>query len=92
MDLVTGLPPIKDKNAILTIMDQGCSHVAIFLPCSMNIMGPGIAQLYHDHVFRWFRLPTKIISDHDLRFTSHFSKAFMKQLGVEQNISMAFHP
>ena len=77
MDLITGLPTIRGKDAILTIVDQGCSRAAIFLPCSTTIMGAGIAQLYHDHVFRWFGLPTKIISDRDPRFTSHFGKAFM---------------
>jgi hypothetical protein len=65
MDLVTGLPPVKGKDAILTIMDLGCSHAAIFLPCSTMIMGPGIAQLYHDHIFRWFGLPTRVISNRD---------------------------
>jgi hypothetical protein len=34
----------------------------------------------------------KIISDRDPRFTSHFSKALTSRLGIEQNISMAFHP
>jgi len=63
MDLITGLPPIQGKNAILTIVDQGCSHAAIFLACDTTITGPGIAQLYLDHVYRWFRLPTKVISD-----------------------------
>jgi hypothetical protein len=91
MDLITGLPPVKGKDAILTIIDQGCSWAAIFLPCSTTITGLGIVQLYHDHVFRWFGLPTKIISDQDPRFTSHFSKAFMTQLGVKQNISTVFH-
>jgi hypothetical protein len=92
MDLITGLPPIKGKDAILTIVDQGCSRAAIFLPCSTTITGPGIAQLYHDHVFRWFGLPTKIISDRDPRFTSHFGKAFTARLGIQQNLSTAFHP
>jgi hypothetical protein len=55
-------------------------------------VGPGIAQLYHNHIFRWLGLPTKIISDRDLRFTLHFSKAFTAQLGIEQNLSMVFHP
>jgi hypothetical protein len=63
MDLITGLPPVKGKDAILTIVDQGCSHTMIFLPCSTTITGLGIAQLYHDHIYRWFRLPTKIISN-----------------------------
>jgi hypothetical protein len=56
------------------------------------IMGPGIAKLYHDHIFRWFSLPTKIISNRDPWFTSHFSKALTKKLGIEQNMSTAFHP
>jgi hypothetical protein len=92
MDLIMGLPVVRGKDAILTIMDQGCSRVAVFLPCSMMIIGPGIAQLYHDHVFWWFGLPTKIISDRDPRFTSHFSKVLTTRLGIKQNILMAFHP
>jgi RNase H-like domain found in reverse transcriptase/Integrase zinc binding domain/Chromo (CHRromatin Organisation MOdifier) domain len=92
MDLIMGLPPVKDKDTILTIVDQGCSCVAIFLPCSMTIIGVGIAKQYQDHVFWWFRLPTKIISDRDTRFTSHFSKALMAWLSIDQNLSTAFHP
>jgi hypothetical protein len=92
MDLITGLPRIQGKDVILTIVDQGCLHAAVFLPCSTMITGLEIAQLYQNHVFRWFRLPTKIISDRDLRFTSHFGRALMKKLGIEQNLSTAFHP
>jgi hypothetical protein len=92
MDLITGLPLIGGKDAILTIVDQGCSCVAIFLPCNMKITGPGIAQLYHNHVFRWFGLPTKIISNRDPRFTSHFGKAFAAWPGIEQNLLTVFHP
>ena len=92
MDLITGLPQQKGYNTILTIVDQGCSWAAIFLPCSTEITGPGIAQLYLDNVYRWFGLPDKVISDQDPRFTSHFSQALTKKLGIEQNLSSAFHP
>jgi hypothetical protein len=51
MDLITGLPPHGKNNAILTIVDHGCSRAAVFLPCSDTIMGPGIAQLYLDNVY-----------------------------------------
>jgi hypothetical protein len=91
MDLITRLPPVKGKDAILTIIDQGCLCTAVFLPSSMTITGPGIAQLYHNHVFKWFGLPTKIISDWDPRFTSHFRKALAARLGIEQNLSTVFH-
>ena len=92
MDLITGLPPVKGKDTILTIVDQGCSRAAIFLACDTTITGPRITQLYMDHMFRWFGLPTKVISDRDPRFTSHFGKALTKRLDIQQNISTAFHP
>jgi hypothetical protein len=46
MDLITGLPKSNRHDAILTIVDHGCSRAAIFLPCSTTITGTGIAQLY----------------------------------------------
>ena len=92
MDLITGLPMHKGKDVILTIIDQGCSRAVVFLPCTTNITGEGIAQLYMDHVYKWYGLPTKIISDRDPRFTSHFRRALTRRLDIEQNLSMVFHP
>ena len=92
MDLITGLPNRWGFNAILTIVDHGCSRAAVFLPCTTNISGPGITQLYLDHVYQWFGLPTKIISNRDPCFMSHFGKAITKKLGIQQNLSIMFHP
>src|SRR6266436_4213816 len=92
MDLITGLPMQRRYNAILTIVDHGCSRAAIFLPCMDTITGPGIAQLYLDHVYRWFGLPSHMISDRDPRFTSHFRKALTTKLGILRNLSTTFHP
>jgi hypothetical protein len=92
MDLITGLPTHNGNDAILTIVDHGCSRAAIFLPCTTKITGPGIAQLYLDHVYRWFGLPTKVISDRDPRFTSHFGRSIAQKLQINQNLSTAFHP
>jgi hypothetical protein len=64
----------------------------VFLPCSTTITGEGVAQLYLEHVYRWFGLPTKVISDRDPRFTSHFSRALCEKLRIDQNVSTAFHP
>jgi hypothetical protein len=92
MDLITQLPPSNGYNTILTIVDQGCSHAALFLPCSMTIMGKGIAKLYLQNVFPWFGVPSKMISDRDPRFTSNFGKALTMKLKIDRNISTAFHP
>jgi hypothetical protein len=92
MDLITGLPKSQGYDAILTIVDHGCLRAVIFLPCSTTITSAGIAQLYLEHLFCWFGLPQKIISDRDPRFTSDFAKELTKGLGISQNLSMAFHP
>jgi hypothetical protein len=92
MDLITDLPPSNKYDSILTIVDQGCSKAAKFLPCNKTIDGQGVAQLYFRHLFPWFGIPKRIISDRDPRFTSHFSKAVCKATGIQQNISTAFHP
>jgi hypothetical protein len=92
MDLITHLPVSKGNDAILTIVDHGCTRAAIFLPCKTTITGEGVASLYLEHVYRWFGLPSKMISDRDPRFTSHFARALCQRLGVHQNVSTAFHP
>ncbi len=62
------------------------------MPCFTTITGMGITQLYLDHIYRWFGLPTKLITDRDPRFTSHFGRALTTRLGIQQNLSTAFHP
>jgi Integrase zinc binding domain len=51
MDLITGLPKSNGYDAILTIVDHGCSQGVVFLPCSTTITGAGIAKLYLEHIF-----------------------------------------
>ena len=63
MDLIIGLPESNRHDSILTIVDHGCSCAAVFLPCTKEISGPRIAQLYFDCIYQWFGLPKKIISD-----------------------------
>jgi hypothetical protein len=65
LDLITGLPESRGYDAILTIVDHGCSQAALFLPCNTTITGPQITQLYYKHVYPWFGLPTRVISDRD---------------------------
>ena len=55
-------------------------------------MGPGIAQLYLWYLYPWFGIPNKIISDQDPQFTSQFGLSLMDALGIDRNLSTAFHP
>ena len=91
MDLIIGLPLSRGYDAILTIVDHGCSQGAVFLPCNVTIIGPQITQLYYKYIYPWFGLPSKVISNRDPRFTSHFGRALAKELGITWNMSTAFH-
>jgi hypothetical protein len=92
MDLITDLPKSDGYDSILTIVDQGCTKAAKFIPCNKTIDGPGVALEYLKHLVPWFGVPKRIISDRDPRFASRFSKALCESLGVKQNLSTAFHP
>ena len=63
-----------------------------FLPCHTTITGEGVALLYLKYLFLWFGVPSKVISDQDPRFMSHFAKVLTTKLSIGQNISTAFHP
>ena len=92
MDLITDLPKSQSFDSILTIVDQGCSKAAKFILCNKTIDGTGVTLEYLKHLVPWFRLPKRIISDHDPWFTSAFAKEMCKALGIQQNLSTAFHP
>ena len=51
MDLITELPKSRGYDAILTIVDHGCSQEAVFLSCNTTITGPQIAQLYYKYIY-----------------------------------------
>jgi hypothetical protein len=57
MDLITDLPSSKGHNSMLTIVDQGCSKAAKFLPCQKTIDRPEVARLYLVHLVPLFGLP-----------------------------------
>ena len=92
MDLITDLPVSDGYDSILTIVDQGCTKAAKFIPCNKTIDGPGVALEYMKHLVPWFGVPRRIISDRDPRFASRFSRALCASLGIKQNLSTAFHP
>jgi len=65
MDLITDLPKSQGFDSILTIVNQGCSKAAKFIPCTKTIDGTGVALEYLKHLIPWFGLPKRIILDRD---------------------------
>ena len=74
LDFIMNLPKSDGYDAILIITDYDVTKAAIFLTCNITITSEEVASLYASHIFPHFGMPKKIIFDHDVRFTSHFSK------------------
>ena len=51
-----------------------------------------LAKIYYSKVLPHFGIPSKIISDSDPRLTSKLAHNICAELGVQQNISTAYHP
>ena len=92
IDFITKLPVSQGYNLILTVTDHNCTKAAIFIPCNKEINTEQMADLYLRQVVTNFRLPNKIISNQDPRFASKFTRELCKLMGIEQNISTAYHP
>ena len=92
IDFITKLPESQGYDSILTITNHDCTKAAVFIPCNEEINAEGTVALYIKHVFMHFGLPSKIISDRDPRFASKFTRELCNIVGIEQNISTAYHP
>jgi hypothetical protein len=92
LDFIVKLPISQGFDSILTITDQGCTKVAIFVLCNEDIMAEETAALYIKNVFAHFGLPTKVISDRDPCFMSKFMQEACKITGVKHAPSTAYHP
>ena len=92
IDFITKLPLSQGYDSILTVTDHDCTKAAIFIPCNEEVNAEQTAALYLQRVVVNFGLPSKIISDRDPRFASKFTRELCKLMGIEQNISTAYHP
>ena len=91
LDFIVKLPESNHYDTILTITDT-FSKASIFIPCNETIDAEETALLYTTYVLPHYGLPSCIISDHDPRFTSAFTKELCRTLHIDQNITTAYHP
>ena len=46
LDFIVKLPQLQGYDLILTITNQGCTKMALFIPCNETINVEGVTQLY----------------------------------------------
>ncbi|GKA30470.1 putative reverse transcriptase domain-containing protein [Tanacetum coccineum] len=88
------MPPINQLqgfDTIWVIVDQ-LTKFAYLLPIRENNPLDKLARLYLNRIVSRHGIPTSIICDRDVRFTSNFWKSFQKALGIDISMSTAYHP
>ena len=76
---------------IMVIVDR-LSKRGIFIPTYSTITAAGTAKEIRDHLVAKHGFPRVIISNRGPQFASNFMKEITAQLGIQQNISTAYHP
>lgn len=92
MDFVIELPKTKNGfDAIVCFVDRISKNIRL-APMTTKTSAKDVANLFFHNIYRNFGLPTNIISDRDVRFTSKFWKSLFEQLRTKLKMSTAFHP
>ncbi|KIM63358.1 hypothetical protein SCLCIDRAFT_45046, partial [Scleroderma citrinum Foug A] len=92
VDLVTNLPPARGFDSILTIVDQGLTKAAFFLPTNKTATSADIATLYHNAVYPNYGIPDAVISDRGPQFVSSFTRDLYSKSGIEMKATTAYRP
>ena len=63
VDFITDLPPSNGFDALMVMADHDAMKGVILVPCTKTIDALGTTQLIHQHLYKRFGLPSRIISD-----------------------------
>jgi hypothetical protein len=91
MDFITTLPVTKENHdAVMVIVDKLTK--LMFIPTRTDMDAVETAKKFFTHWYRWFGLPTKIISDKDESFISRFWKELFRLKQTRLAMSTSHHP
>ena len=91
MDFMTGLPMVQGGyDSIFVVVDKLTKVSHLVLVKKIHI-GIDIAKIFVKEIVSLHGLPRRIISDCDTKFTSKVWQALFKYVGIELNMSFAYH-
>lgn len=91
MDFIEGLPLSEGCNVIMVVVDR-FSKYAHFVPLRHPYTAPQVAKLFVDSIVKLHGVPSSIVSDRDLVFTSTFWHKLLKAMHTTLQYSTAYHP
>jgi hypothetical protein len=91
IDFIEGFPKVHRKLVMLTVVDR-FSKYAHFIPIRHPYTMTMMAHSFFTEIVRLHGLPSSIVSDRGITFTSSFWKELFHVSGVRLNMLTAFHP
>jgi hypothetical protein len=92
MDFVGGLPMTKGGHDYMYVVVDRFNKMCILMPCKQQITAEQTANLFFQHVWVHFGLPTSIVSDRDTGFLGDFWTSLWRMMDTKLKRSIAFHP
>lgn len=92
MDFITDLLPSNGFDSIMVMADHDATKGVILCPCNKTIGAMGTTHLVHQNLYKYFGLPSRIISDHGLQFSAKVFQKLTRLLGVKLAMSTVYHP
>jgi hypothetical protein len=92
MDFVGGLPMTKGGHEYLYFVVDRFSKMCILMPCKKHITTEHTANLFFQHVWVHFGLPTYIVLDRDTRLLGDFWNSLWRMMDTKLKRSTTFHP
>jgi len=91
MDFIAYLPKSGNKSVTLVVVDR-ISKYAHFCILPHPFTPAFVAQSFMDHIFKLHGMPTSIVSNRDLIFTSNFWQELFRLQGTQLQLSTSYHP
>ena len=91
MEYLMGYHITKHQHDPILVVVDRFSSMDILAPCKKTTTTYHISQLFFEHAWKHYGLPTTIISERDAIFVSTFWKTLWKQLDMRLSLSTSFH-
>ena len=92
LDFITQLPRTRrGHDAIMVCVDKLTKYV-VYVAMRTTSSAAEVARLFLTHVAAVHGVPSSLLSDRDVRFTSHFWRDLWELMGTALTMSTAFHP
>ena len=92
MDFVVGLPRTQKRHDSIWVIVDRLTKSAHFLPVRSTYNVQKLTEIYVVEIVRLHGVPSSIVSDRDLKFTSHFWRELQAAMGTKLKLSSAYHP